>query len=230
MMLNFNSMNPSNPITIACDVDEIITNISPLWTYLLIKDNFFSEILKENCPKGDFRDIKFQKEVLNRPYFDLLSSFAKPEVEITKEIKDKFLSLYNNDNFYNLCTYTNFALGLSKIAYTHYIKKIYFVSRCMDKTINRKKELIENLFKDNYNKIEFYFLDLNESKGDFINKIGRVNIFIDDELPNVIDVINKNKEKEMDIYIPSFGYNIPTEALQKLANENNKKISYYQAF
>lgn len=223
-------MNLKRNITIVADCDEVLTNISPLWTLLLHKNrDYFGKYfdLPENFDiNKNYFDVLLRKEFyLNKNY---LKKDLNLSAEEEKELFERFMSLYDNEKFYDYCKPTKIALALADLCRTNYINKIYIVSRTTEKTYEGKKKFLERLFKGATNKIEFISVPMNGKKSDVINTLGNIDVFIDDELKNVYDVIeNTNSNYPMDIFIPKLGYNYPKDGMLELSIKNNKNISYY---
>lgn len=226
-------MNLKRNITIVADCDEVLTNISPLWTLLLHKNrDYFDKYF--NLPEN-FNYNKNYFDVLLRKEFYLNKNYLKEGLDLSpeeeKEVFEKFMSLYDNEKFYDHCKPTKIAVALANLCRTNYINKLYVVSRTTEKTYEGKKRFLDRLFKGTGNKVEFISVPMNGKKSDVINKLGNIDVFIDDELKNVYDVIeNTSSEYPMDIYIPKLGYNFPNMEMLELSNKHNKNISYYKIF
>jgi hypothetical protein len=224
-------INSNQNITIVSDCDEVLTNISPLWSLLIHKNaNYFKDYfnLIEN-----FDYDKNYSTILLRDKFYLNEFFRKEDLQLTesqeKELFEKFFSLYDNDKFYKFCKPTKMCYSLRELAITNYVNKLYIVSRTTDGTEKGKKEFIEKTFKGLSSKVEFVPVPMNGKKSDILNDINNVNVFLDDELKNVHDIMdNCPNINNMDIYIPKLGYNKPTkELILKDDKDMSKNVIYY---
>lgn len=220
--------NEKQNLIIVADCDEVLTNISPLWSHLIHKHGDYFGKYFDLVENFDYK--KDYSKVLMRDEFYLNNYFRKKGLELSeeeeKELFKRFFSLYDNEHFYKFCKPTRMCHALVGLCNTNYINKLYIVSRTTDNTEKNKRLFLENTFKGLKNKVEFIPVPMNGKKSDVINGIGRVDVFMDDELKNVYDVI-ENVKGEMDIYIPKLGYNKPTEKLKELSEKNNKNILYY---
>lgn len=228
-------MKLKKDLIIVADCDEVLTNISPLWAELIHKNGEFFGKYFDLMPNFDYKKALHEALVLRRKEFHINKAFRKENLpELSKEEEDelfkRFFDLYDNDKFYKYVTPTKLALTLAELCETNYISKLYVVSRTTDNTLKGKKEFLDKLFRNSKGKYEFIPVGMNENKSDVINRLGRVDVYMDDELKNVKDVIiNCDSNMEMDIYIPKLGYNKPNEELADICKDRNKNIIYYEA-
>lgn len=222
-------------LIIVADCDEVLTNISPLWAELIHRNGDFFGKYFDLMPDFDYTKPECLLAVLRRKEFYINKCFRKEDLpELSKEEEDelfrRFYELYDNEKFYNYVEPTRMGKALAELAQTNYLNKIYVVSRTTDKTLESKKKFLDNLFKHSKGKYEFVPVAKDEKKSDAINKLGRVDVVIDDELSNVKDIIlNCSPEIKMDIYIPKLGYNKPSKELDEMCIDRNKNIIYYNA-
>lgn len=222
-------------ITMVVDCDEVLTNISPLWTELIHRNGEYFSKYFDLMPNFNFNNREHTLKVLMRDEFYLNKCFRKESLcELSKEEEEelfkKFFALYDNEKFYEHVIPTRMGKVLSELCETSYINKLYVISKTTKNTLTGKTKFLDKLFEKSNGRYEFIPVELKESKSSAINRLGKIDVFMDDELNNVRDIMtNCSKEMEMDIYIPKLGYNFPTEDLNQLCNENNKRIIYYNA-
>lgn len=230
-------MEMNKKLNVVLDVDEVLTNISPIWVALMCKEyDYFSKYL--NIPRNFHFDKDYYKVML-RPYFLLEKSYGNDYLNsLPKDEFDKFvtkqLDVINCDSFYTkLCEPTKLFKSIKTLMESTYFNKVYFVTRCLSDNKKGKVEFLERfLGKDNIRKSELHLLDLHEKKSDYINSLTNVDVIYDDELTNVIDIMKNcpmNMERGTDIMIPLHGYNIPYDEIFDLSDESGYKITYYEA-
>jgi hypothetical protein len=85
-----------------------------------------------------------------------------------------------------------------------------------------------NLF-NNSNKLDIYYLDPNENKSDVIKTLGNdIDCIADDELSNIIDICKKcDNVRDVNFYVPTYGYNIPTQELKDVLEASHNDVNYY---
>lgn len=226
-----NNMELIQNANLILDCDEILVNISPKWSKLLLanREEFeeyldFTELEKV---KDDHHELT--KLVLNREHFYLTEWLKRDDVEeIPKHIIDKFMKLYNVKDFYHDLPLTKMAVALGKLSYHPSIQKVYVVTRVTEDTSNleSKDALIKSLFP--YNKLEIIKVPPKEKKSDYIKNIDIKNGFIfDDENGNLMDYLVNGKVSECNFYVPRLGYNRPSMDMLRLADEQKVSVSYY---
>lgn len=230
-------MEFNKKINLALDCDEVLTYISPLWVYFLHQDyERFSKWFKLSPVydiKKNFNDILYRDEFALQKFLKR-DDVDENDKEFQRVLNEEFFEIIKIPKFYQLCKPTKMAKALADISITPYINKVYIISRVVsdDYKVNEaKKKFLESIFKDSINKLEdIIFLQMGESKGDIIHDLNCIDVYYDDELSNVIDVMNKkDKEKGMDIYIPRLNYNQPSEDLIDLGLNTSTCIKYYDA-
>lgn len=213
------------------DCDEILVNISPLWTRKVLEEKEYFGKYLDLEPLLTIKDEPyFDKLILRRKVFYITDWLKKKDVEkIPDEVVSKFMSLYNDDEeyYYNL-PLTRMARALVNFSYHPSIKKIYVVTRCTDgKNYASKERLIQSIFPSL--KLEIIKVPSGCKKSDYIKNINIRNGFIfEDELSNIEDyIVNANNVTECTFYVPKLGYNIPNMELVEKIEKKNVSLRYY---
>lgn len=215
-------------IKIVTDCDEILTYITPLWYAMLCKNkDYFGKyfVLDEN-----FSIKKDIGKVLLRDKF-YLNDYYSTGVSIPKNVYDTFISLIDFEEFYpKYCKPSIMAKCLADIAKTSYVTELHIVSRSFPHNGEGKKEFLRKIFKDSKDKLFFHILNMEQKKSDIINEIGNVDVFFDDELSNIRDVIENCGDQNIDIYIPKLGYNKITIDYIKNAMIQGMSLNSYHIY
>ena len=217
-------------INVALDCDEILTYICPIWMSKLCENyEFFSKYLnidRNFSWKKDFGKILARKKfLLNEEYL----KEGLTQDDLTSEFFEKFFYPLNYGKLYRDYGFpTQMAKVMAFLGETRYINKIHIVSRSPEENMKEKEEFLSKIFKNCLNKLEIHLISLHNggTKADCINDIGNIDVFVDDELNNIFDVIH-NCKREMDLFIPRLGYNLPTDNLIIEGSQNEKSIHYY---
>jgi phosphoglycolate phosphatase-like HAD superfamily hydrolase len=221
------------PINIVTDCDEVLTDISPLWVSKIHEEReFFKKYFYLN-ELFDHMGVEDYKKVLSRPEFHINKWMRKKDLTLSeneeKELFDKFYSLYDNDDFYRECIPTKMAEGIYKLSLQRYVNKIYIVTRTSDGTRESKRKWLETHLSGS--KFEIIFVGRDEKKSDYIKKLDNVKMIVEDELSNIHDIVdNCDNLHEVDLYIPSTGYNLPDHEFFEKMKENHIKPLYYPIF
>lgn len=227
--------NINKKIRIVADCDEVLTFIAPVWWAMLCKNKeYFGEFLNID---NDFNLKRDFCKILARPEFLLDKCFLKEEYketgipeEVREDFYNKYYSFIDYDDFYlQFCRPSLMAKGLNQLVETSYVNELHIVTRCLPHNHKGKTAFLKLLFGDNMKKTEIHILDLKEKKSDVINKLGKVDAVFEDELSNVNDII-EHCNPQMDIHIPSLGYNRPTKELYDFATRYEKNIEYYSIY
>lgn len=222
-----NTIKESNLIV---DVDEILCNISPLWVKKIIenKKDFLDYFDLSKIEKLSFDDL--YSVVMKRKNFYLNVWLKKNDADVSEsrldEIQQDFFNLYDNDIFYTLMKPTEMGKSIAKVTYTNMVKKVYVVSRSSSKTRDTKRKFIEDLIPKS--KLEIRFVDNDEKKSDYIKDI-EINegIVFEDEIKNINDYLDNTDKRKYNIYIPSLGYNQPTDELREKCKQKEVELIYY---
>lgn len=112
------------------------------------------------------------------------------------------------------------------------VSKVYILSRNITLSqSDSKKRFIEKYF--NHPKISYINVTTNESKADVLIKNNiDFDVFIDDELKNIRDVVEKFKGniKGKEFIIPHYGYNDDLKEIRNLIEEQQGSVNYYEPF
>jgi hypothetical protein len=220
---------------IVLDCDDVLCLIAPKWIYKLYSDyDFFSKYLY--IPKKE--EFVFNEEmvtkIMSRPFFKLDSWLFKhgernnfSDEEII-EFRERFYHLYDTPDFYDDLSPTEFAKGMSFAINETAIKHVSIVTRSTYNNRKSKEKFLMNLF-NNSNKLDIYYLDPNENKSDVIKTLGNdIDCIADDELSNIIDICKKcDNVRDVNFYVPTYGYNIPTQELKDVLEASHNDVNYY---
>ena len=230
----------TNKRNIVVDCDEVLVRISHKWVHLMhVKENFdyFSQLFRLS---KDFSLGRDYEKVLQRPEYYLDKWLIRNDVlnnhslEDFNEARRELVKLYtDSEDYYGDLPPTNFANSLSIIGRNSAVDKITIVSKVHkgnEDLDNSKIAFIKNLFNGMNHKVDIYLVDIDgEKKSDVINQLDNVGLVYEDELENIKDIItNSEGLSDMDIMIPSYGYNGGLEQkYYNLAAERNINIKYY---
>jgi hypothetical protein len=217
--------------TLVCDCDEVLTNISPLFMQLVFDDReYFGKYL--NLPNSfDYTKPEDERTVLNRPVFDLAEWLKKPGIRLSEgewdEVRRRFMSLAETDDFYDRCTPTRMCITMHLLSMQRFVDKIYVVTRSPEGNRASKARFLENNIQSE--KLRIVFVDIGKRKSDSINdRIGKFDTLFEDELTNVEDVIDNCENVEgISAYIPYYGYNHPDERFYEKCKKNKVDPLFY---
>ncbi|ALN97895.1 hypothetical protein Bp8pS_216 [Bacillus phage vB_BpuM-BpSp] len=223
-------------INVVVDCDEVLTDISPLWTQKIYEnrdyfDKFFN--LEESFDMSNPEDYK---KILSRKDFYLNKHFMKNDLseEDKKEVQEKFMELYDNEEFYSECFPTKAFANLLNMKQGKLVEKIYVVTRTTEKTKQSKEEFIRMystiIGSDD---LEIINVGTNEKKSDYIKDLPNIGMVIDDELKNINDIIDNCPNiwnNEVVFFVPYTGYNEPTAELYDKVDEKEISLMYYPIF
>lgn len=211
-------------LIVISDMDEVLTYISPVW-YSKIRENWsiFEPYFKN---LGDLN----KDSILDREEYYLNKWLKKENVEkIPSDILEKYLGLYMNGDFYKDCKPSKFGIGLGLLCLNNTIEKMYILSHTIPGTEESKRAFFEEYYK--HTKTELVMLPPNISKHQWINdnKID-YDLFIDDRVDIIRDVILHTKSDFRDFYVPEFGYNKISECkgFKEAVVKKNCSISTYK--
>lgn len=223
-------MSNTNKTHIVCDVDEILVDISPKWTYLIYQNKeYFGEYMNLD-PNFDLD--KHYLNILYRPTFYLNHWLMKPEHQVdTPEMQDvltKMLDLYDNDTFYDNLKATKLGSSIALAAKSKLISKISVISRVTGNNKESKVRFIQNLFRGSMHKVEIYLVSETEKKSDVFSSLGNdIASLYEDELNNIKDILsNSDNARDLQIFMPSFQYNALDQEVIDLAK--NKGCSMHR--
>lgn len=234
MELNGMDMNINKESVIIVDCDDVLFNISIKWFEKILEQrDFFSKYFylpKVYDPERDYNNIMLRDNFYIDQFLlkkDVYNSISDEEKNL---LKQKFFEIYLQPDFYDDLEPTKFAKGLAFTATQRTVKEIVVVSRTYDENKKSKEKAVTSLFSNVLNKVSLYFLKSDEKKSDYINSLNcNVDVIIDDELSNIEDIIvNCKRLDKIDIIIPHYGHNNPTEDLELLVKDKNINILYAQ--
>jgi hypothetical protein len=210
------------------DMDEVLVDISPA-TYKFIRNNWrrFNQYFKD---LGNLSD----KEVINRDHFFIDEVYIKDEYKQNKEIKKMIVDILVNE-FFSSDLYVNlepteFAKRtlLNPVFISHSrVKKVYILTRYInDDMLKSKEKFVNKYFK--HPKIEMIAVPRTEKKSDYVKKHNiNWNIFIDDELKNILDFVENLDINGKEFLIPKTGYNKMPLALDLIIKEKGAVVNYF---
>jgi len=171
-------------------------------------------------------------DVLKRKEFYLNKWLMKNDLNLSADelnhVTEKFMSLYDNDYFYEECEPTQMAEGIVKLSLQSFVKKIHIVTRTTPNTHKSKKRFLDSYFSNpRFNTV---FIEPGEKKSEFIKTLDDVDMFVDDELSNIHDFLDNTKHKNTDIYVPLTGYNEPDMDFFEKIDASENKILYYPIY
>ena len=213
---------------VVCDIDECVVNITPKWVRKMLFDDFLSRrcdfsILKETFGK----DPKVADEfILNRPIAQLQKWLNANELG-----RIRFEQLYFDDpDFYSDLKITPLGEELQRSTTP---KSLIFVSHTKldsDKINASKREYMTA----NFPGARVILAELGTSKAETINKeIGKFDIFIDDSVAVVKDVMENTLCAEKRFIMPGLGYNMSEEfiaSIMPVVETKKLDFGYYKNF
>lgn len=218
-------------IDLVLDCDEVLVFISPIWCKLIHNNR---ELFEDYLDLQDEFNLSTHSfSTMMRKEYYLLDHYLKKDINLTDDEKmivlNNMMNIYDNPNFYDDIPASSFGTAISKYTPTKNIRKIYVVTKSTEKNRSSKERFLKKLFQNSIEKLEIIHLGLNEKKSDIIKKLGNnIGVVAEDELGNIKDIIkNCDNLKNVDFYIPSYGYNQPDEELIGLLEGKDIEILYY---
>jgi len=212
------------------DMDEVLVDLSPpQYSFIRMNWVFFSRYFKDLGPLT-------RKKVLDRPLFFMDDWLMKDEYsdekyqDIQKLVKDFIIERYFSSDLYAVLKPTNFAqktiMNPSFIEHKR-VNKVYILTKTInEKMTESKKKFIKKWF--NHPKVELVIVQLNEKKSDIMKKNNITwNVFVDDDLPNIIDFVQNYDITGKEFMIPKTGYNKMPLALDLLIKEKGGSYTYF---
>ena len=185
-----------------CDVDDIIFNITPKWTFQSFRDKHLNRHIKNREPLRTINNpLHFINYVLTRETY-----YLNDWLQIPKLHQENFLEIYSADPFfYDDLRLTPFGKSLLLLKDARHV---YFVSHVMEDVVDesKKKRLLE-LFKINATYLPVPF---GQKKSEVINAhCPDFDIFVDDAMSNHLDVLTNCKSEGKNFVMPLFRHNAP---------------------
>jgi hypothetical protein len=213
------------------DMDEVLVDISPS-NYNHIRMNW----RKYNLWFKDLGPLTAE-QVLARPefYTDLWllkdSINESPDRDATISlIRKNLLKDFFSADIYAKLEPTEFAkktiMNKSFIEHNR-VSKVYILTRVVGKEmIEFKKKFVRKWF--NHPKVELLIVGLDEKKSDVLKRNNVTwNIFVDDELKNIIDFVEAFDIKGKEFLIPKTGYNKIPLVLDLIIKEKGGVYNYF---
>jgi len=213
------------------DMDEVLVDISPM-QYQHIRNNWvrYSPWLKNLGPMTP-------QQVINRPIFFINEWMMRDEFKSPEEkkkamdaVKGMLFNSFFNQDIYALLRPTKFAQGtiMNKSFIDHKrVNKIYILTRCTGPEMEvYKKKFLDKYFS--HPKVEMLCVKMDERKSDVLKKNGiNWNIFVDDEIHNIIDFAENFDLQGKEFLIPKTGYNSMPLILDILIKEKGGVYNYF---
>jgi hypothetical protein len=221
------TVNGNNKFIIATDCDECLINISDKWV-----QTFFGTEL-HNYITDDHRNqmtMNGQLKVMSSLWRDKYYLNEWLSIKDPTHFKEMMDNYYNDPNFYDNLVPSPLFDSIEKMG--HLISEIHIITACgsdINAPANKSKaKYLVNLFKELELKhgiiIKIHLLKSGESKGEFLKNNGiKFNLFIDDHVENIIDVINHTEYSNYELMVPAYGYN---QDLFKKIKESNPKYEF----
>jgi hypothetical protein len=205
-------------------MDEVLCNISPRCVDFLYENReLFGKYFKLDKPYT--RD-----EVLQREEYYLDKWLKRDDVEsVPKDIFEIYMYIYSRQDFYEPIPPTKLAAGLRMfVANKKVCKKLIICSSVLtDKQVDAKLRWLNNFFCQYSSQIEFLPVYPNQKKSKIIMDEGiKWDVFIDDSLDNIYDMVLYAQGLGNEIIVPKMGYNRPTARLMNMINKWN--LQYYE--
>jgi len=153
----------------------------------------------------------------------------KPEVDkLPEEIETEIKELFCDPNFYDDVKPTKFAISLKEYLKQDYCKKIYVVSHCLSEdSIKGKIKWLAEFYKDcNPEKIEFIPTQDTRKSIPIMEHGIKWDIFADDRLECIYDMVLYAQGFGNEILIPEAGYNKPDDRFSNLVDKFNLQTFY----
>lgn len=235
-----NLLEPNEALDIVVDMDDVLVDSSFVALYLLMESKIYPEILdalpsKEVLCMNDFIDILHIANDRDAYYFTNSYSSSKGNIEIPEHIMDDICSVFSNEALYKFGRTTLLTKTLMNMLDNNpsSINSLSIVSRCLsDENITHKKIWLAERFGKHTDKVTFYGVSKHDKKSEVIKaEVPHYNIFIDDEVKNIEDVILNVPGVRKTFMLPSKKYNdinkFSKEALE-LLDPLGSSIAYYK--
>lgn len=187
---------------IVCDVDEVIFNIAPKWVKKMIHNEKLFTRIRNLKPIIEYNNSEERliKCVNERDEYNLLEWLQLPKIS-----HGLAMSLYRDDpNFYKDLEITKFGLNLKANPTS---RRIVFVSHVLGGLADdSKREMLDYYFNGcNYS---YYPVYRGFNKSDKIMEVcPDFDVFVDDNVGNMLDVMQKCGKPGMKFIYPALGYN-----------------------
>lgn len=217
---------------IVVDCDEVLVNISPMILALIHdkKSGNFDYYKKYFRLAEDFDIDLHEERILSRPVFRVDDWLVRPDIYDNFEESEiqEMLEKLNNEvifhpNLYDMLKPTQIANSIAQMTRTNMVDKVSVVTRTSDNNLESKERFLKKLFKGSMKKVDIYYVEPDEKKSDVVSMLGEdIAIIYEDEIKNIEDIVYTcDNVKDLQIMIPSFGYNVNIE--RELYDECERK-------
>jgi len=217
---------------IVVDCDEVLVNISPMILALIHdkKSGNFDYYNKYFRLAEDFDIDLHEERILSRPVFRVDEWLVRPDIYDNFEESEvqEMLEKLNNEvifhpNLYDMLKPTQIANSIAQMTRTSMVDKVSVVTRTSDNNLESKERFLKKLFKGSMKKVDIYYVEPDEKKSDVVSMLGEdIAIIYEDEIKNIEDIVYTcDNVKDLQIMIPSFGYNVNIE--RELYDECERK-------
>ena len=217
---------------IVVDCDEVLVNISPMILALIHdkKSGNFDYYNKYFRLAEDFDIDLHEERILSRPVFRVDDWLVRPDIYDNFEESEiqEMLEKLNNEvifhpNLYDMLKPTQIANSIAQMTRTSMVDKVSVVTRTSDNNLESKERFLKKLFKGSMKKVDIYYVEPDEKKSDVVSMLGEdIAIIYEDEIKNIEDIVYTcDNVKDLQIMIPSFGYNVNIE--RELYDECERK-------
>jgi len=219
------AINGNEPKVVITDFDDTLALIVPKQLKMMLESKNLEEYRK-------YMDIK---PMSNRFLYDRTKYYTcdwlkrKDVEEVPKHIVEEVTNFFNHPDFYKDIQFTKFAYSLRQYLNQDYCKKVYIVSHCLsDTSIDTKLECIADFFKDSAHPEKIEFIPTTDTRKSIpIMDLGiEWDIFADDRLECIYDMVLYGQGFGNEILIPSYGYNKPDERFTNLVSSYNLQTFY----
>jgi FMN phosphatase YigB (HAD superfamily) len=207
---------------VVTDMDEVLVSIVvPIYQHMLDNKNYYSN-------NYDLRDKLTYKDLDNRNH-PFVNKWLN--IEYDREKHNNIMDFISNELDYMIIPPTQFCLLLLDMLRSKELDKLYVLTSIISETDIIKKQWLKLVFEEQYEKIVFlkvqWSTDNPISKSEVWNQLGiDLDIFIDDDLTNIMDIANFSNTKGITILTPQYGYN-HMAGLSKYENNRPLEIKWY---
>jgi len=205
------------------DMDEVLCHMTPEWMRRILhnadkfKDHFDLDRI------GDELDIMGRSEY----YIDRFL-LKQGLTECPKHIKDAFMALYTEPDFYQHCAPTEWATAVLAMTSQSYVDQIYVVTRTMPGTEKGKLDWVSEHLPSS--KIKLVCVPWEMRKSDAIKELGvndSYTTFVDDNPREVVDVMDNTLSAGKEFLVPMLGWNAHHPDIMEAAVRNMVTELYF---
>jgi len=215
----------TEPKTVIVDFDDTLVLSTPRQIQLILE----SKNLPEYCKYLNLREMS-DRFILDRNEYYTWKWLKRKDVdEVPQHIIEEVTNFFNVPNFYDGVKPTKYAQSLKHYINQKYCKKIYVVSHCLsDASIDAKVNWLADFFKDSpdADKIEFIPTKDTNKSVPIIDMGIEWDVFADDRLECIYDMVLYGQGFGNEILIPRCGYNKPDERFTNLVEKFNLQTFY----